>query len=258
MPARLEEALPVESGDFLDYMELQGNLDMVTKSELLELVRKQGGRISDRQLTSYVSEGLVPKSARIGSRSGAYPRIVADLLAWIDQSRRSGLSVQAVKELIPLWRFLRRGAIKRNIDLSEFEYVARQFVTSQEAAFAIPVLFMQCVPCFLHETSDLAKIKFTTRDGRTVDASKEKVLPLSFRLGEQDPETGEIRRVARTCLALPLAAAANDDEGCITIGIPNGVEWPMTSDANEHDEEESLTMAVADEEVEQPANRRRK
>jgi hypothetical protein len=53
----------VEQNDFLEFLQLeQGEPRLVTKSELLEQIRAQGLTISDRQLTFYVTEGLVPKS----------------------------------------------------------------------------------------------------------------------------------------------------------------------------------------------------
>src|SRR4051794_39180615 len=117
-----------EGSDFLEYLEMQGNLEMLTKSQLLDYVRRNGGPISDRQLTTYISEGVVPKSARIGSRSGAYPKIVGDLLAWVARSRRRGLSVEAIKELLPLWRLMKKSVREKTIDVAQLELVARNCV----------------------------------------------------------------------------------------------------------------------------------
>lgn len=228
----------MSNADFVEYLELQDGLDLIAKSELLDIVRRRGGRISDRQLTSYVSNGLIPKSARIGSRSGVYPRIVADLVVWIDRCRRRGLSVEAIYELAPLWRFMRRGLKKREIDFGEFEYLARQFVTRQEAAYAIPNVVMDCLPCPVHETEQLETIVFVMKDGTRVEGANDKVLALSFRLGEYDEETGTVTRIAQTCLSVPLGDAVRDEENAITLGIPNGIVWPSEEDEDRQDADE--------------------
>ncbi len=90
-----------DQAQFLDYMELQGTNDMVTKTELLEEVRTHGRSISDRTLTYYTSQGLIPGAVRVGSRAGAYPRVVVELLCWIVGARDRGLSVDALRELLP-------------------------------------------------------------------------------------------------------------------------------------------------------------
>ena len=126
--------------EFLEYLELQDEPTFITKSELLDRVRGWGGRIGDRRLTFYVSEGLIPKSVRIGSRAGAYPEVVADLLDWINRFRARGVSVEALRELVPIWRYLRRAGKDQILDLTEFEYMARQHLSSPEAVFNLPAL----------------------------------------------------------------------------------------------------------------------
>src|SRR5262245_25722945 len=122
-----------EGNDFLELLELQGTLEFVSKTELLDEVRKRSNRgLSERQLTSYVSEGLVPKLARIGTRGSAYPKIVLKLLLFITAMREMGLTVQAVKELLPVWRYLQRAHRDRILNLAELEYIARQHITLDE------------------------------------------------------------------------------------------------------------------------------
>src|SRR5438552_3947751 len=85
---------------FLEYLELQKEPDMVTKSDLIEQVRHRGGRISDRLLSYYASEVLIPNAARVGSRRGVLRRDGA----WAGYGgvsgrrgeRRGGHSVQGV------------------------------------------------------------------------------------------------------------------------------------------------------------------
>ena len=64
--------MALEENGFLEYLQLQGSdPELVTKSELISAVRQRGYSVGDRQLTFYISEGLVPKSVRVGSRAGA-------------------------------------------------------------------------------------------------------------------------------------------------------------------------------------------
>jgi DNA-binding transcriptional MerR regulator len=128
-----------EENGFLEYLQLQGSdPELITKSELLSAVRQRGYSVGDRQLTFYISEGLVPKSVRVGSRAGAYPRIVIELLTWILRAKEGGLSVEAIRELLPVWKYLIRARNDRRIDLTELEYIARQHVQTIEGSYAIP------------------------------------------------------------------------------------------------------------------------
>jgi DNA-binding transcriptional MerR regulator len=131
--------MSLEENDFLEYLQLQGSdPELVTKSELVSAVRQRGYSVGDRQLTFYISEGLVPKSVRVGSRAGAYPKIVIQLLAWILRAKEGGLSVEAIRELLPVWKYLIRARNERRIDLNELEYIARQHVRTIEGSYAIP------------------------------------------------------------------------------------------------------------------------
>lgn len=153
--------MAIEENGFLEYLQLQGGEpDLVTKSELMAKVRAQGYSVSDRQLTFYVSEGLVPRSVRVGSRAGAYPAIVVDLLTWILRARDGGVPIEALKELLPVWKFLVRARSHRVLDLGELEYVARQHVSSTEALvnvarLVIDVMSGYCSKC----RSDITIVK---------------------------------------------------------------------------------------------------
>lgn len=133
--------------EFLEYIELSEAPEMITKSELMDRVRSRGGSISDRLLTFYSSEGLVPKSLRIGSRSGAYPVVVEDLILWIYAARKAGTSVAAIKELLPVWKFLKRSAKSKELNLAELELVAHRCLESWEAILGLPMLVLFALPC---------------------------------------------------------------------------------------------------------------
>lgn len=211
-----------EGSDFMELLELQGNLKMVTKSELLDVVRKRGHHISDRQLTSLMSEGLVPKSARIGARGGAYPRIVVDLVLFITRFRRQGLSVTAIKELLPTWRYLRRALRENEISLAEFEYIARQTITLLEAWFAVPAVLMYVLPCPHCEGEKLARMQFRLTDGTVRSADGPDPVSIGFVMAQLDEESGTAVPHYPMRLAIP-----RPDEGyntsSIVLGVANGI-----------------------------------
>ncbi|MGW6507735.1 MerR family transcriptional regulator [Streptomyces niveus] len=141
--------MAIEENGFLEYLQLQdGEPDLVTKSELIARVRAEGYSVSDRQLTFYVTEGLLPRSVRVGSRAGAYPSIVVELVTWILRFRDGGLPIEALKELLPVWKFLIRARSSRELDLGELEYVARQHVTSVEGSLGVARVVIDVMTCY--------------------------------------------------------------------------------------------------------------
>lgn len=178
----------MDGSDFLEYLELQDNLDLVTKSELLDEVRQRKARVSDRQLTSYITEGLVPRSARIGTRSGAFPRIVIDLLEFVAAARERGLSVEAVRELLPLWRLLTRGVRDHRLDLTEVEYVARQHLRKPEAIYSIPWVIQWVLPCPVCHADDMQELTFIFKDGSEHGSGDAAPLMLGFVIQRQDED----------------------------------------------------------------------
>lgn len=215
---------------------------MITKSELMQYVRERGGRISDRQLTFYVGEGLMPKSVRVGSRAGAYPRVVQQLLWWIVLERRRGLSVEALKELLPLWRSLMGGVKRKAVDLGEVEYVARQYVKSPEANFAVPavVLFaLRCPHC-------VRRIRFTLKDGSLAMHTLEHPMTLGFALStmsepdEDDSAGAEPERIADMRIVLPTIEQP-EERSTMVLGVPPGITVPPLD--FDGDEDDNLTGA---------------
>jgi DNA-binding transcriptional MerR regulator len=212
----------LEGSEFLEYLELQDSLDMVTKSELLDSVRARGARVTDRQLTTYISEGLVPRSARIGSRSGAFPKIVIDVLLWVDSCRQRGVPLEAIRELVPLYKFLKRAVRTKELDFTEFEYVARQFVRSPEAGYAVPGLIEWCLPCPVHETDALTSIRFKMKGGDIVDPAVDRFIPLSFTLYDSEDDEWFERSSYR--YAIPLGFDHHRED--IVLGLPIGQDVP--------------------------------
>jgi DNA-binding transcriptional MerR regulator len=216
--------MTLEENGFLEYLQLQGSdPKLVTKSELLSEVRQRGYSVGDRQLTFYISEGLIPKSVRVGSRAGAYPSIVVDLLEWVLRAKEGGLSVEAIRELLPVWKYLVRARKDGRIDLSELEYIARQRVTTIEGSYAVPavladVLYDLCREC-------RAKLILVLKDG-TERKAGDKSLTVGFAIARRaDEESGETKPkwVARTRISLARDSTdAADDPTTVILGLrPN-------------------------------------
>ncbi len=236
-----------EGGDFMDLLELQGDLQMITKSELLENVRKRGGSISDRQLTSYVTEGLLPKSARIGSRSGAYPKIVERLVLFVTQARRRGLSVQGVKELLPVWRLLESSRLTGELQLDALEYVAREHAVSAEAAYSVPWMINAVLPCPSCDPERFQAMKFVKKDGELM----EKPVTIGFVLAHQNSATGDVERLSSMRIAMPMRCEGEYTDS-VVLGIPNGVELPSIDEmGHEGDQRTSVVSAGEGEAVEE-------
>jgi DNA-binding transcriptional MerR regulator len=228
----------VEEGqDFMELLELQGNLRMITKSELLERVRLKGYPISERRLTSLVSEGLLPKSARIGSRSGAYPAITEELLRFILKARGRGLSVQAIREVLPVWRFLKAACRDGRLSLLEFEYLARQHAQSEEAAWAMPAVLTDVLPCPSCSADDLERIEFIDKQGNVMDHTPGVSIGFALAL---ETEPGQAKVVSRTRVV--LAVGCGEDPQTVVVGAPNGVrvDFGETEIAGEGSAEEPV------------------
>jgi hypothetical protein len=126
----------------VDLMVLEGNYrSMVERDELLAGAKARGVVITDRMLTTFITERVFPRSARMTSTGkGKWPRICIDLLAYIGVLRQSGTSFEAIVELVPLWCYVEKCRKTGSIDLNDFEEVARQQITRISAAFWVPWL----------------------------------------------------------------------------------------------------------------------
>jgi DNA-binding transcriptional MerR regulator len=221
-----------EENSFLEYLQLQGsNPELVTKSELVAAVRDRGYSLSDRQLTFYVSEGLIPKSVRVGSRAGAYPRIVIELLAWVLRAKEGGLSVDAIRELLPVWKYLIRARHSMRLDLAELEYIARQNVTSIEGSYAIPpvvadVLHAFCARC----RADLVVVLKDGTEKRLGDTSTTVGFAIARRSDEESGET-DASWLARTRITFAGVTNVDTDPSTVILGLrPNEAVPPDTSE----------------------------
>jgi DNA-binding transcriptional MerR regulator len=211
--------------ELVEYLDLQGSSDMVTKTELRQALRQVGLSISDRNMTYYTSLGLLPPPVRVGRRGGAYPEVVVEQLIWVIRSRDRGLSIEAIKELLPLWRWLIRARTRGCIDLRELELFARRHeAVSTEANLAIPSLVNDVITSCLCGDC-LQQLEWILKDGTSFRHSEEKPLQLSFLMAMIDEDTGQAALVAWTQLSFP--GFGHPDPGAptsITLGLPVGVE----------------------------------
>jgi DNA-binding transcriptional MerR regulator len=221
--------MPVEENGFLEYLQLQGGEpDLVTKSELLAEIRELGYSLSDRQLTFYVSEGLIPRSVRVGSRAGAYPAIVVELMAWILQARDEGVSIESLRELLPLWKFLIRARSANVLDLAELEYIARQHVTSVEGSIAVPrvvsdVMMRRCCP------SCRGDITIVYKDGKKKPMS-DSTATLGFAIARTPAEESDAgakpQWFASTRLSLATPLNYSTDPTTVIVGLKPNAALP--------------------------------
>jgi hypothetical protein len=156
-----------EQPGFLEYLNLQENHDdLITRTELLTKARQAGHAITDRQLTFYTTQSLLPHALRTGTGPGNYPAIVSDLIEWVLDNRRAGLSVDALRELLPIWKLIAKAHVQGFLHLTDLEDTARASITSLEAAYALPrivaFLFAQYLPPRGNE------VHVTTKDGETL------------------------------------------------------------------------------------------
>jgi DNA-binding transcriptional MerR regulator len=227
--------VPVSGSDFFEYVELQGGTgELITKSELMTAVRDGGYKLSERQLTFYVSEGLIPQSVRAGSRAGVYPAIVQELMIWILHMRKAGASIDALRELLPVWKFLIKSRREQVLDIAEFEIVARQHLTRSEALLAVPMVVARvmleicrpnCAP-----TSDSIMLVDKNRDQKPITDPQATIgFAIARPLSEDDPDgehpaSREWR--ARTRITLAAPASPNTDPTTVRLGRKIGELMP--------------------------------
>jgi DNA-binding transcriptional MerR regulator len=224
--------MAIEENGFLEYLQLQDGVpDLVTKSQLIARVRAEGYPVSDRQLTFYVSEGLLPRSVRVGSRAGAYPSIVIDLLTWILRARDGGVPIEALKELLPVWKFLVRARTRRELDLGELEYVARQHVSSTEGALGVARLVIDVMSCYCSKCR--SDIVIVTKSGaKMLMGDPTSTVGFAVARTFDDEEAGPTPRwFASTRVSLASTDRPSSDPTTVILGLkPNEALPPDPED----------------------------
>ncbi|AXI78600.1 MerR family transcriptional regulator [Peterkaempfera bronchialis] len=219
--------MAIEENGFLEYLQLQdGEPDLVTKSELIARVRAEGYPVSDRQLTFYVSERLLPRSVRVGTRAGAYPSIVIDLLTWILRARDGGVPIEALRELLPVWKFLVRARSHRELDLAELEYVARQHVSSTEGALYVARLVIDVMSCCCSKCrNDIVIVKKNGDKILMGDATSTVGFAVARTI--EDADAGLVPRwFASTRVSLASTDRPSSDPTTVILGLKPNVALP--------------------------------
>lgn len=216
--------METDGNEFLEYVALQDSSAMVTKDELLEKVNSKGADVSPRQLTTFVGAGLVPRSTRIGSQAGVYPKIVVELVIAISRARSAGVSVEALRELVPVWKCLMRARRDRRLDLSDFEKVVRENVRSIEAAYAVAWVFQYWVPLMLlGMNSNATRLEIIDKKGNRLSHTFDNRVSIGFVVAETDGDDIQHRNSMR--VMLPIEDERNLPT-TIIAGIPNGIDPP--------------------------------
>jgi DNA-binding transcriptional MerR regulator len=212
-----------DEAEFIEFMEIQGSTELVSKTELLAAVRDRHLPVSERTLTYYITKGIIPKAARIGTRTGVYPRIVIELLSLALLNRQRGASIEATRQLVPLWKLIARGAITGELDLAEIEYVARQHVTLADANFAVPFMMKEILSYL--PARDQETIVWRLKDGESFLQSRDDSFEVTFLLGAES-EDGMTRIMAWSQLRLPGFGQDLDpnDPRTVVLGVPVGVD----------------------------------
>jgi hypothetical protein len=126
--------------DIQDLFGIQGNFDVVTRDELFVEANLRGAELSDRQLTTLITEHVFPYSARFGDREGVWPRVAIDLLAFLGLQRRASASMESLRQIVPVWVYI-EGCRRRDvIDFDDFEQLALKSVRTARAGMMIPWL----------------------------------------------------------------------------------------------------------------------
>jgi len=204
-------------------LDIQGTEDSVTPTEAIERLRGRGRKISRRTVSFWQEQGLIPAAMRVGSRGGVYPAIMVDLIDWISACRDRGVGLETVRELQPLWAYLMQGESKQEIDVADFERVARQLGLTLAASYCVPQLIHDLMSGLCHHC--LGHITWRLKDGTVRRHAPGSGLRLGFVIGEVEPESGDARILAWTQLTLPGLGDTPDldDPALVILGLPIGV-----------------------------------
>ena len=198
-----------EETEFVELLQLQGDLKLVSKSELIEWARDHGLAVTLRRLTTMMTEGLLPKTARIGARGGAYPDIVKRQLGFVMDLREKGVPVSVIKELLPVWRFMLGARREGVVDIGELESTAVASVQSEAAAMLVPVVIQQELPCPGCRPDELSELKFRYKDDTMHSRGANDDVSMGVLLEEVDGD-GECRTMYFARLTLPRTDEEND------------------------------------------------
>lgn len=135
------QALTGDTNLLVELMILEGDYHaMVNRQELFDQANARGANITERMLTTFITERVFPRGARLNFGRACWPRICIDLLTYIGVLRQAGASFDTIAELVPLWCYVEKCRKTGSIDLDDFEQVIRRHITRISAAFWVPWL----------------------------------------------------------------------------------------------------------------------
>ena len=156
-----------------------------------------------------MTEGLLPKTARIGPRGGAYPAIVKQQLGFVMDLREKGVPVGVIRELLPVWRFMFGARREGVVDIEALESTAVASVQSEAAAMLVPLVIQQELPCPGCRADRLSELKFRYKDGSMHSRGANDDVSIGVLLEEVDGD-GECRTKFFARLTLPRTDEESD------------------------------------------------
>jgi hypothetical protein len=150
------------------------------------------------------------------------------------RARDGGVSIDALKEVLPVWKFLVKARSGGVLDLGELEYIARQHVGSTEGSLAIPrviaeVMTKCCPKC-------RGEITIVYKNGQKQQLS-DPTATIGFAIARLDDDDDESRSrwFASTRLSLPSSYNYSSDPTTVILGLKPNAALPQDPE-DDHDE----------------------
>lgn len=209
-----------------DLLAIQHDDATITPTELVEVLRASGRRVSRRTVSFWQSQSLIPAALRVGARGGVHPRSVVRLAAYVFDGRERGWSIDVIRELSPLWKYTAEAELTGHISIPEFERVARALDLSREATYQVPALLEHTMQTLCDDCR--SALNWGLKDGTVVDGADG--VQLRFVVAEVNADDGMADIVAFTQLTIPgLGEWVDvDDPALVILGVANGIELRRT------------------------------
>ncbi len=151
--------------------------------------------------------------------------MVTDQLWFVSRQRRRGMSVSALRQLLPLWRFMKRSVKNKLVSLNELEEVAANTLTSEEAMYAAPGVVQQSVPCPRCKKRQYSGLKFEMKDGSVRSVGSGDDVSIGFVLAIRDSETSKLCDTTTMRIAFTRTDEGHN-ETSIILGLKPGENLP--------------------------------
>ena len=236
---RANPAAPITTDSLID---VQDSTDFITPAEAVRVLQASGRSVNRRQMSFWQGQGLVPPADRVGARGGVLPAIAIDLMAWIVDARERGISVNVIRELLPVWADLVAGQIVGGSTWAVSNCWCGDIGLSDEANDHVPVLVDHVLGGFCEDRVNGTNIVLKNGTIRSADEP----LTLKFAIASIASDTGKGHLFAWTQLVLPGMhdRPRLDDPALIVLSLPIGVELEhdhSTSQRPRHEGRHRLT-----------------